>query len=143
MQKPSISCATNRPYSGLSISSHLLYIDQNIFPHSRAGIAIVFNSGGISVSHTSPLPPLSSLICLFNADICKCRRQSVISWPKLNREKIILRVAVKKVTPPTLLGTFCGPPFFPEWTVELLLKFDINTMNILILPVPVAARSRA
>jgi len=123
----------NRRYSGLSISSDLFYIDQSVFPHTREGIAIVFISDGISVSHTSPLPPLSSLICSFNADICKYRRQSVISWPKLSRGKIILRVATKKVTPQRLLGTTCDPPFFPEWIVERLLTYDINTMNILIL----------
>jgi hypothetical protein len=132
-KKTSTSSAINRPYSGLSISSDLFYIDQSVFLHSRGGMAIVFTSDWISVSHTSSLPPLSSLICLFNVDICKCRRQGVISWPKLSREKIILRVSTKKVTLPSLWGTSCGLPFFPEWTVELLLTYDINTMNILML----------
>lgn len=133
MQKPNISFYMNRPYSGLSTTSDIFYIDQSVFPHSRAAIALVFTSDGICVSHTSPLPPLSSLTCLFDADVCKCRRQGVISWPKFSREKIILRVETKKVTPPSLWGTSCGPPFFPEWPVEPLLTYDINTMNILIL----------
>jgi hypothetical protein len=128
-KNPSISSAMNRPCSGLNISSDLFYINQSGFPHSRAGIAIVFTSDGIPVSHTSPLPPLSSLTCLFNADICKCLRNSVISWPKLNRENTVLRMATKKVTPPNLWGTSSGPPFFPEWPVEPLLTYDIITIN--------------
>ena len=71
MQKQSVSSATYRPYSGLSTSSDLFYIDKGGSPHSRTWIAIVLTSDGISVSHTSPLPPRSSLICLFNAGICK------------------------------------------------------------------------
>lgn len=131
-KSPSISSAMNRLCSGLNISSDLFYIDQSVFPHSRAGIAIVFTSDIISVSHTSPFPPLSSLTRLFNTDICKCRRHSVIAWPKLSKEKIVLRVATKKVTPPRPLNTLWRS-FFTEWPVEPLLTYDINSMNILIL----------
>jgi hypothetical protein len=123
----------NRPCSVWNISSDLFYIDQRVFLHSRVGIAIVFTSDGISVSHSSPLSPLWTLTCLFNVDIDKRKRQSAISWPKLSKEKIVPRVSTKKVTTPSLWCAFCGPPFSPEWPVEPVLTYDINNMNILIL----------
>lgn len=116
----------NRSCSVLNICFDLFYIDQSVFPHSRTGIAIVFTTDDISVSHTSPFPPLSSLTLLFNDD-------NVISWPKLSTEKILLRVATKKVTPTSLRYTLWHS--FLSWVARgaCVLTYNINPMNILIL----------